>query len=77
MLGITHTANYSHTGKCCSKYETENGKMWHESGEGSLTKSDFLLIVASVSQLAGARVIQSTHLRNLILVSKICFLKPG
>lgn len=46
------TANCSCTGKRSSKYETESGKMWN--GEGSLTKSNFLLITGSVSQLARA-----------------------
>lgn len=68
MVGITDTTNYSHMGKHCSKYETENGKTWSEGGESSLTKGNFLLVPGSVSQFAGTRVIQPTHERNLSLV---------
>lgn len=42
--------------------------MWNESGEGSFTKSNFLLIPGSVSQLTGARVVQSAHVRNQSLL---------
>lgn len=68
MLRITDKTNCSCPGKCSSKYENDNGKMWNESGEGSLTKSNFLLIPGSVSWLAGAKVIQFAHVRNWSLV---------
>lgn len=66
MLGITNTTNCSCTGKCSSKYETESGNMWN--GEHSLMKSNFLLIPGSVSQLAGARVIQLECVRYQSIV---------